>query len=182
MVGGDAAPPAPPRPRPPAALIVILAAALLFGAAFASAPWFAFRALRDAALNADQAALSELVDFNAVRADLRTRLADEPAPSNAPMWQDPMGALRRAIEPLRPAPPIVDRYLSPEGLADLTRGYTPGQAPADARAPLPRYRYWDLRRARLAVPGSGGDTVFTFRRERLFGWRLVAIAPPAAPK
>lgn len=177
----------PPRRRFPAAILVVLAAALITAAAFVTAPWFAFRALRSAALYGDTAAVEALVDFNAVRSALNLQIGEQKAPVTAEppsVWRDPVGAMRRALGPIAPprSEPAVDRYLSIEGLAALTRGYAPGAAPADAAQPFPTFRYWDFNRARLAVVRSGARdkaTIFTFERRDWFTWKLVRIGLPA---
>ncbi|MDP1963123.1 MAG: DUF2939 domain-containing protein, partial [Reyranella sp.] len=112
----------------------LLLAAVIFGLAFASAPYFAFRALRAATAAEDVQATADLVDFPAVRKSLTAQLAPTPAnQAEAPsIWQDPVGALKRAIEPLAPPEPKVDRYLTQPGLSALTRGYRPGMAPPPA--------------------------------------------------
>lgn len=167
---------------------LIVALVAIAALAFAAAPLFAFRALAAAARDGDAQALAELVDYAAVRASLRPQLALQAraaAPPPPPdIWSDPIGAVRRAIEPLKPAPPAVERYVSAAGLHDLTRGYEPGRAPADAeKAGWPRLRYWGPNRVRLAVrPAEGVEksaVVFTFRRTEPFGWKLVHIGLPA---
>lgn len=169
-----------------ARLIVVLAA--IAALVFAAAPLFAFRALAAAARDGDAQALAELVDYAAVRASLRPQLATQAravAPPPPPdIWSDPIGAVRRAIEPLKPAPPAVERYVSVAGLHDLTRGYEPGKAPeADESAGLPGLRYWGPNRVRLAAgaPGAAKDraVIFTFRRTGTATWRLVHIGLPA---
>lgn len=179
-------------------LLVLLVAA----AAFVSAPWFAFRALRADARDGDAQGLVELVDYTAVRADLRSQLNDTPPPATpAPsIWTDPLGALRRAVEPLTPPPPAVERYVSTEGLHALTRGYIPGKAPPEpppaadlwgqvkhiAREPWPRTAYWGPNRARFAVSppkDPSREIVFTFQRKGVFAWRLVGVRlPPQDPR
>lgn len=178
-------------------LLAIIAAAVTF----AAAPWFAFRALRAAAQYDDVAAVSELVDFNAVRAALDLDLGAQTAPVTAEppsIWRDPVGAMRRALGPMAPPrrAPGIDRYLSIEGLSALTRGYAPGAAPpldptppsmsdrakALVTEPFPMIRYWDPERARIAVvrPGARDKvTVFTFERRDWFVWKLVKIGLPA---
>jgi hypothetical protein len=178
-------------------LLAIIAAAV----AFATAPWFAFRALRAAAQYDDVAAVSELVDFNAVRAALDLDLRAQAAPVTAEptsIWRDPMGAMRRALGPMAPprSAPAIDRYLSIEGLSALTRGYAPGAAPpvtatppsmtdrakALITEPFPMILYWDPDRVRIAVERPGARdkvTVFTFERRAWFVWKLVKIGLPA---
>ncbi|MDP3747203.1 MAG: DUF2939 domain-containing protein [Phenylobacterium sp.] len=162
-------------------LTLIVGTALVFVAA----PFFAFRALKAAAHDGDAHALAELVDYRAVREGLRPQVAAKPIAAPAPpdIWSDPIGAVRRAIEPLTPAPPAVEPYLDTRGLYDLTRGYPPGKAPADAKGDLPRLRYWGPNRARFAVAPPGAETpvIFSFQRRDLFAWKLVQIrVPPPA--
>ncbi len=176
---------------------IVLLAALLFALAFFSAPWFAFRALKAAAKAEDVSAVAQLVDFPAVRKSLTTQLVPERAvtPETPSIWSDPLGAMRRALEPLAPPAPRVDGYLSAEGLSALTRGYRPGAAPpvaepsedavarlkAVVKGPHPTFAYWGVDRARLAVERPGAEdvtTVFTFERKALFTWRLVHIQLP----
>jgi hypothetical protein len=178
---------------------LLVLAIFVFAAAFATAPWFAFRALKAAAQDEDVQAISELVDFPAVRRGLTEQL-NAPAPATASaeppsIWRDPMSAFKRAIEPIAPPEPKVDRYLTVAGLSALTRGYAPGAArspsatpptmaervKAAIAAPHPTIAYWDPNRVRIAVrrPGQPGKTtVFSFRRGKLFEWRLTHVRLP----
>jgi len=177
--------------------LVVLAIAI-FAAAFATAPWFAFRALKAAAQYEDVQAIGELVDFPAVRRSLTAELNEVPAaaPAEPPsLWRDPLRVFKRAIEPIAPPEPKVDRYLTVPGLAALTRGYAPGAAPpapekpataldqvkAAVAGPHADIAYWDPNRVRISVrrPGQPSKaTIFTFRRDKLFTWRLVHIRLP----
>ena len=178
---------------------LLVLAIFVFAAAFATAPWFAFRALKAAAQYEDVQAISELVDFPAVRRSLTAQL-NETAPAAAPaeppsIWRDPLNVFKRAIEPIAPPEPRVDRYLTVSGLSALTRGYRPGSAPppdatsvttlgkvkAAVAGPHARVAYWDPNRVRISVkrPGQPAKvTIFTFRREQLFTWRLVHVRLP----
>lgn len=181
---------------------------VLFGLAFTLAPWFAFRALKANARDHDVAGLAQMVDARAVRASLRDQVQaparpDPPANESpaAEIWRDPMGAMRRALEPLTepleplaPMPARLEPYLAPEGLYDLTRGYRPGSAPpepprpeglagltAALSEPLPTLRFWGIDRVRFAVhPPESPEaiTVFTFQRTDLFQWTLVHVRLP----
>jgi hypothetical protein len=176
---------------------IFLTAALVFALAFAAAPYFAFRALRAATAAEDVQATADLVDFPTVRKSLTGQLAPALASSAEPpsIWQDPLGALKRAIEPLAPPEPKVDRYLTLPGLSALTRGYRPGAAPPAAKGPQdvsvqvrnafkdpwPTVPYWGMNRTRIAVKRPGDDTrvtVFTFERRALFTWKLVHVQLP----
>lgn len=157
--------------------------------AFVAAPFFAFRAVKAAARDGDGHTLSQLVDYPAVRQGLRPQVAARPVAAPAPpdIWTDPIGAMKRAIEPITPVPPSLEPYLSAAGLYDLTRGYAPGRAGADAGGPLiPALRYWDPNRARFVATPKGArpdeGVIFTFERRDLFTWKLVQIRlPPPAP-
>ena len=166
-----------------------LIVALIVGTAlvFATAPFFAFRAMKAAARDGDGHGLAQLVDYPAVRQGLRPQVAAKVVPAPAPpdVWSDPIGAMKRAIEPIVPPPPQLEPYLTAPGLYDLSRGYAPGAAPPDAPAlNLPRLRYWDPNRARFLVLAKGVKSadqgvVFTFERRDLFAWKLVQIRLPA---
>lgn len=177
---------------------IFLVVAIGFGLAFGSAPWFAFRALRAATAAEDVQATADLVDFPAVRKSLTAQLTPAEAARAEPpsIWQDPIGAFRKAIEPLAPPEPKVDRYLTLTGLSALSRGYAPGAAPPLPRAPatvkdratsalkdpLPLIDYWGPDRTRIAVKRPGDPakvTVFTFERRALFTWKLTHIQLPA---
>ena len=174
---------------------LIVLAIFVFAATFVSAPWFAFRALKAAAQYEDVQAIGELVDFPAVRSGLTAQLvADAPAakPETPSIWRDPMGVFKKAVEPIAPPEPKVDRYLTVSGFNALTRGYAPGAPPLEPssgealkqaiKGPHPTIAYWDPNRVRILVkrPGAPGKaTVFTFERRALFTWRLVHIRLPA---
>ena len=186
--------PRPPRAKPRRDRplpTVLAAAALVFCIAFAAAPLLAFRAVRSAAHFGDVAALSELVDYNAVRQSLRTQVRPASAERQPPsdLLHDPVGAIRRALEPVSPQADV-DRYLTPDALASLTEGRDIAVQPSPADSgglfggPVPAVRYWGTERVRLGVMDPADDereTVFTFKRENLFQWRLVGVLlPPQA--
>ncbi|MDB5431078.1 MAG: hypothetical protein JWP35_2194 [Caulobacter sp.] len=177
--------------------ILLLVVLLLAGAVFVAAPFFAFRALKAAARVDDVQAIGELVDFPAVRKSLTAQLDNAPVTAEPPsIWQDPLGAMKRALEPLAPPEPKVDRYLTPAGLYALTRGYGPGQGPvvgpppekaldrlAEAsKEPIPSLLYWGPNRVRFQVHRHEGGldhvTIFTFERKGPFTWRLVHVGLP----
>jgi len=143
---------------------LIVLAIFVFAAAFVSAPWFAFRALKAASQYEDVQAIGELVDFPAVRRSLTAQLVvDTPVakPEAPSIWRDPMGVFKKAIEPIAPPEPKVDRYLTVAGFNALTRGYAPGAKLAEPssgdalkqaiRGPHPTIAYWDPNRVRISV-------------------------------
>ena len=167
--------------------------------AFIAAPWFAFRALRADSRDGDVQGVAELVDYTAVRADLKNQLGGNPGGAPAPsVWNDPVGAFRHIIAPLGPSSPAVERYVSMEGLHALTRGYAPGHAPPEPPPPQtltdrlthmlggrqPALLYWGPNRARFGLGPPEAPTratVFTFQRRTWFGWKLVGVRLPGQP-
>lgn len=177
---------------------LIVLGIFVFAATFVSAPWFAFRALKAAAQYEDVQAVGELVDFPLVRKSLTAQL-DVAAPAAAPeppsIWRNPLDVFKRAMGPMAPPEPKVDRYLTIGGLQDLTRGYAPGGAPkpgakpvtlgerakAAVAGPHPGIAYWDPNRVRIVIKRPGApskQTIFTFERKALFTWRLVHVRLP----
>ena len=146
--------------------------------------------MKAAARDGDGQALAQLVDYAAVRQGLRPQVAAEPVAAPAPpdIWTDPVGAVKRAIEPVVPLPPSLEPYLRAPGLYDLARGYRPGQASADiGDGGFPKLRYWDPNRVRIAVPPKGSKAMetaalFTFERRAAFTWKLVQIRLPEPAK
>lgn len=164
---------------------------LIFGAAigYFGAPYYGFFALRDAAQANDAQGLVQLVDYDAVRGSLRDQVSPGAPPPGPPpsVWQDPIGALRRSLEPMT-ASPTADSYLTPQALAALTRGEgreartaRPGVYGHPLSRPWPAYSYWGPNRARLSVRTDAGATVFTWERRAIFTWKLVHIGLPEGP-
>jgi len=159
------------RARPFTTLVVV--GLLGFGAAFALAPLFAFRAVRSAAQFEDVQALGQSVDYDAVRQSLQSQARPPPVAAQPP-----------EEEPAAP-PADVDALLIPAGLAALMSGLPPdAEAPAPAGpfgGPVPRVRYWGFERARFGVVNPerrSRETVFTFQRQGLFAWKLVGVRLP----
>jgi hypothetical protein len=185
---GDTAPARPRRERrsrPVLAIFLIGCAGL--AVAYAAAPLLAFRAVRSAAEFGDVQALTELVDYNAVRQSLRVQIRPasvERAPPPS-LLQDPLGAIRRAMEPATPQADV-NIYLSPEALASLAAGRGmngPKTAPGRGLfgGPIPRIAYWGFDRTRLGVAdpaNSKRETIFTFEHGKAFAWRLAAVRLP----
>jgi hypothetical protein len=162
-------------------LILLLAVIVGCGAAFVSAPWFAFRALRAAAQAGDIQAMSELIDFSATRQSLQDQVDPESVSPPPDPWRDPIGAMRRALAPLKPSK-TMDTYLTPDELVALTAGPAPkaGAKPNVFTDLFPgggrSIRYWDPKRCRISVAGPNGQThLFTFERRGLFDWKLVQL-------
>ena len=182
-------------------LIVILGAAGLFYAA----PMISFYDIRSAAKSDDSQSLVKLIDYDAVRADLKAQLlADNtgvaaPAPS---VLKDPVGATGNVLQQAAnaigkayndvvhpeaakaPAPPPVDveTYLKPKAILALTYGKGKDANTADVptdKGPAPQVAFFSLEHARLTVKDADhGTTTFTFERHGLTHWQLVHVGLP----
>lgn len=157
---------------------------------FGVSPYYAFFAVRSAAQSNETASLARLIDYPKVKASLRDQI-DPSRPAGPPpsVWEDPIGALRRSLEPMQPSP-TADAYLTPEAIAGLTMGRgrdardapPANQGPDEERVlarPYPAYSYWGPSTARLTVSDpEKGQTTFTFTRKGL-DWRLTHIGLPS---
>jgi hypothetical protein len=169
-------------------LNLISLAVVLAAVGFVAAPFAAFYAIRAAAEAGDVEGLSQLVDYDDLRAALRPQLSSRPAPQTpAPsIIEDPIGAIRRhfdqAVQPPAPIGPDVEAYLSPTAINALTRGGGRASSTASvaAKDAWPRPRYWGVNRARMSVRGveDGGETLFTFERRGPYEWVLVHVGLP----
>jgi hypothetical protein len=176
---------------------IVLLALAIFAVAFAAAPFNAYRALRAATAAEDVQAVSDLVDFPAVRKSLVAQLDPDEARTAEPptIWQDPIGAVKRAWKDVAPTAPKVDRYLTVAALGDVVRGYPPGAGPQATppdrsmtgtakslvSGPWPGVAYFGLERVRFSVKRPGEPdtvTVLTFERRALFVWKLVHVQLP----
>jgi len=158
---------------------------------FGVSPYYAFFALRSAAQSNDAAEMGRLIDYPKVKTALRDQM--EPGRPGGPppsVWEDPIGALRRSLEPMQPSP-TADAYLTPQAVAALTMGQgraarsapPPSNGPDDQRVmarPYPAYSYWGPSTARLTIRDTeAGETTFTFSRKGL-DWKLSHVGLPPA--
>lgn len=182
-------------------LVVLLGAAGLFYAA----PVISFYDIRSAAGSDDSQSLVKLIDYDAVRADLKAQLlagdngVAAPAPS---ALKDPVGAtgnvlqqaadafgkvINKVVNPTAPSAPVVppvdvETYLKPRAILALTYGEGKDANTADVagvKAPAPRIAFFSLEHARLTVKDADhGTTTFTFERHGLTHWQLVHVGLP----
>ena len=166
---------------------LILLVLLVAAGYFVTAPWWAFRSLRDAARSDDIQAMSQLIDYNAVREGLAAQLSGRPAPDTPPpdVFHDPIGALKHAFTPPPAPPPGTENYITSKSLADMAEGLPPGAPlPAADKEPFPKIAFWGPDRCRITVAAPGDPTKkteFTFQRKTIFGWKVVRIVLPGHP-
>jgi hypothetical protein len=166
---------------------LILLVLIVLALAFWSAPWWAFRSLRDAARSGDSASLAKMIDYDSVRDGLAAQLAGQPPPPPPPsIWKNPVGAIEHMFSK-PPAPPAPsDRYFSPAAIADFTDGLPLGAPlPPAGKEPFPAIAFWGPDRCRIAVADPNNKarkTEFTFERRGIFVWKLERIVLPGQPK
>lgn len=181
-------------------------AAVAFLAGYFASPIFAFRALADAAERGDEAKLERLVDFPAVREDLKLQLRDRligALQQDQTLSDGPFGQLGALL-----GPAIVDQVVNvavtPQGVAAMVRS---GRAPlsdvtaraappppeeppvapapaakADGRKTSFAYQGLNRFRARMTTPEAPSAPLgWVLERRGLIAWRLVRIElPPEA--
>ena len=187
--------------------IVFLVAVVLGGGLFYAAPVISFMDVRSAAQSEDVESLAKLIDFDAVRASLKTQLlagkegvaAPAPSPLNDPVaatgnvlkdiGKSVGKAWDQATNPNAPKTPIipvvdVDSYLRPKSILALTYGAgvdAPKYDPAEhmGKPPMPKIVFFSLEHARLTVEDpEEGVTTFTFERQGIVKWRITHIGLP----
>jgi hypothetical protein len=187
---------------------LIIAVALLVAAGlFYFSPSIALSDIRSACRSNDIEALAKLIDFDSVRASLKTQLDAGPGGVGAPpkdALNDPVGATGDALKsignsignavnnlvnpnapkPSSIVPPDPNAFLAPQALLALTYGYGKESlkaTPEDlaARPPSAQIAFFSLDRTRLTVTDPDrGTTTFTFERRGLTKWVLVHIGLP----
>ena len=171
--------------------ILVLLLVLAFAGAYAASPLFAFQQLKQAAESGDRDRLEALVDFPAVREDLRgqteskaMKLAREAGGIGHPLAM----VVGRAAGALSDR--AIDKLVTPDAIADLVRY---GRAAHDASPPAPaakgsaakapdgpkmRYAYLTPDRFRITIApnATSVDAVaLIMDRHGLFSWRVERI-------
>ena len=132
--------------------------------------------LRDALARQDAAKLDQHVDFPALRADLKTQLRELlVSRSQVARRDDRLGELAVGIATVMVGG-MVERFVTPQGLAGLSSGDGSRKPFAEAR------RVWEAHdRFVVYVPASNGqEAAFVLARDAL-RWRLVAVRLPVQP-
>lgn len=174
-------------------LIGVAAAFVVSVAAYALSPLLAFNALNAAAKSGDRDRLEQVVDFPAVRENLKSQLAAglvKSISSDPEMRDNPFAAVGALLVPAL-TDRMVDSVITPDGIAMvLSQGKvsapggepTAGTAPTKAAANLQTklsYRTLNRFRAELHRRDQPGVTLaLTLERRGLFGWKLVRIDIP----
>lgn len=168
---------------------VLILAVILAGAAWMwFSPHLTLRAMKSAAERGDGAALSEHVDFPAVRENLKAQI-------NAMIMKDtskaenPEMAAAGAMLVNALAGPMIDAMVTPEALTAMMQGKAPGNAgaltDADGKAdtaPQPEissgYEGFDRFVVNVSDPGGKTPVKFVLSRQNMVAWKLTAIELP----
>ena len=174
--------------------VLIVIGLVLAGAAYAGSPLWAFEQLKDAARSGDRDRLEALVDFPAVRENLKhevdskvVKLAREASGVSFPavMALGRLGAMLgdRAVDKL--VTPQAISAMVTEGRSPRRRTDQANQDGSQAEAPPPRpsvhYAYLSPDRFRVALsPADQPDVAVALIMERhgLFSWRVEEIELP----
>ena len=181
--------------------LLLALAALAFAAAYAASPLLAFQALRQAARAGDRDRLEALVDFPAVREDLKRqvdagviKLARKS--SGVGFWPlEALGVVGSAL-----GDRAIDKLVTPDAIALMaSEGLRPGgkrakadkgdkgdkgadaAPPTPAEKPVVRYAYLTPDAFRVSIaPAAHPDLPvgLILQRRGLFAWRVVAIRLP----
>jgi hypothetical protein len=166
--------------------------ALLFGAVWLYfTPYLALRQLQKAAEAGDVETMNELVDFPALRESVKTGVSTAVAREIGDQG-NPLARVGGMIAGTLAAP-LVNTFVSPEGIAALTRGRRPdrdGQSGDDGgRVEVEGidvergYESVDRFVVRFVDEESGRERVsLVMRREGIAGWKLSGVRLPEERK
>jgi len=173
--------------RSPFSTLIVLAV-LFAGVWLYFTPYFALNRLQKAAQHGDTEAMTELVDFPSLRESVKTgvRSSVEHAVSRN---HNPIGVLGGLLAGAV-ASPLVDAFVTPQGIAALTNGERPGDrhhADGDANVRVKNvkvkrgYEGVDLFVVHFVDKTSGNERMaLLMRRDGIVHWRLSGIRLPSA--
>ena len=171
----------------------VVALVLIGVAAYGLSPFFAFRTLKAAAKSGDRDRLEEVVDFPAVRENLKSQLAAglmESMGQKSGMRDNPFAAIGALLLPAL-TDRIVESIVTPDGIAllltqakvfthraDHPDGVAPDEHASNLETRL-SYRTLDRFRVDLRRRDQPDATLsFTLERRGLFGWKVIRIDIP----
>lgn len=158
-------------------------ALLALGTYVALGPYLTLLELKNGVAERDAEKVSECIDYPALRQSLKEQV--ERAIRVRIGTDNPLAALATGVA-VTVADGLVDRLVSPEGLAELMAGQkpalvsaTPAPSAATGRALLDgaSYGYASFDKFVVDVPTQGGDIRFVLTRSGI-GWKLSRIDIP----
>ena len=168
---------------------LLILVAVLAGAAWMwFTPHLTLRAMKDAAERGDGAALSQHVDFPAVRENLKSQI-NAMIMKEAGSNENPEMAAAGAMLVNALAGPMIDAMVTPDALTAMMQGKAPGNAgaitDADGKAdsgPQPEitsgYEGFDRFVVNVSDPDGKTPIKFVLSRQNMVAWKLTAIELP----
>jgi len=172
---------------------LMLLAVLFAGVWLYFTPYLAMNKLQKAARAGDTQAMNELVDFpslrESVKQNVRTAVANEVGGRRA----GPFGALGGLLAGAL-AGPVVDAFVTPDGIAALTEGSRPGGRHGNAIDSVAHERGKDVKVKRgyesvdlfvihfIGKSDGKEKMALVMHRDGLTHWRLTGVRLPAATR
>ncbi len=169
----------------------LLSLSLLLGASIAS-PWWHVHQMRQAAQARDAAALSEYVDWEQLRANLKFGVQHRLAHQSVNARGEPSKAasLGAAVAAALLGP-LVDQLITPQSLARILQGQPPetaaipaldlGKTSQTAGQPNIRMAYVGLNRFVCSIQSAGHEEEpvhLVLHRQGLLSWKLAELSLP----
>jgi hypothetical protein len=175
-----------PRRFPMKRIVIALGVALVllgFAAYVVASPYLTLYRLKSGVEARDAETVAKYVDFPALRQNLKDQLQAALSKRLDPQ-QNPLAALAANLA-VTFADPVVDRLITPEGLAELMAGQKPPLASSEpsptspAKKPLEdaTFGYESFDEFVVSVPSAGGAIRFVLTRSGL-SWKLSGIEIP----
>lgn len=171
---------------------LLLLAVLFAGVWLYYTPYAAMNKLQKAARAGDAQALNELVDFPSLRESVKQNVRSA-VNHEVGRRAGPLGALGGMLAGAITGP-VVDAVVTPEGIAALTQGHTPGRRQATAVDSIARergrdvkvkrgYESMDLFVVHFVDRNDGGERMaLVLHRDGFTNWRLTGIRVPSATR
>lgn len=164
-------------------MLAVVAVALGVAVLAYLGPYLTVWKLQSGVRERNAAKVSECVDYPAVRESLKNELGK--VVSERLGANNPLGGIASGFT-LTFGDALVDRFITPEGLAELMAGKKPTLAPAFSNTPEAAllvgasYDYESFNEFVVAMPTLGGAIRFILTRSGL-SWKLTRIELPASP-
>lgn len=167
-----------------AALVLVLAAGLYLGS-----PYITFHQMQAAVENKDAQALSEHIDFPALKENLKASISAKlmSEAENAP--EDNPFAGAGAVFAIALVGPLIDALITPESVAMMMQGEKPSMDPSGEAAQIEHNTtppeistgYKDLNTFAVHVTDADNPEskmTMNFKRHGFFSWKLTSIDMP----
>ena len=164
---------------------IVVLAALLFIGAYAGSPWYALYQLKQAAEARDRDKLEALVDFPAVRANLKSQVDSEitkAARAAGNLGWGPAAALGKLGASFGDRK--IKKLVTPENLQRLLSGeHVPGVGGGEGGGGrlTPHLSYMTLDHVRVTLEQQNGGVLplaLIMERRGVFGWKVVKVELP----